>query len=285
MTRGSPIGLSALLSYLNPRNGIFTGIASASRNETPVIGQVKCVEGRRSARLRFILPDDAAQASALPLLLDNLAVKSGEWGAMGLLAEVEEKSAFFESLRRVGYAVYGWQRIYQVPFTGAYHAEQANLWRFATPVDEIPIRQLFQSLVPPLAQAADPLPAGRLFGLVHRDKGQLLAYVESSYGPDGIFLRPLIHPEISHVSALISGMEGYLLPLLGRKVYLAVRSHQAWLENPITPITQLSSDRQALMVKYLSSTQRVLLNNKHRSVIEETGAEPSAPPMTRRISK
>ncbi len=204
---------------------------------------------------------------------------------MGILAEVEETSLFFESLRRTGYSVYGWQRVYQVPFTGTYHENQSDLWRFATPMDEIPIRQLFQALVPPLAQAADPLPAGRLFGLVHRDKGQLLAYVESVYGPDGIFLRPLIHPDIDRVSALISGLEGYLLPLLGRRVYLAVRSHQAWLESSIASITQQSNRRQALMVKYLSSLQRVPVTPVHRSVIEETGAEPSAPPMTRRVTK
>lgn len=282
LTRGNPLGFSALLSHLNPHNGIITGVVYPAGGEDPVIGQIKCVDGRRSARLNFLIPSNAHLSPALPALLDGLAHSAGSWGAFGLLAELEELSPLFEPFRKAGFSVYGWQRIFRLPFNGDVDAEQAPLWRFAEPVDEISIRQLFQTLVPPLVQAAEPLSSERLYGLVYQEDGQILAYIESVYGPDGIYLRPLIHPNVGDVKALLRSLEIHLSPLLGRKVYLAVRSHQAWLENPLLAMSSDSTDRQALMVKYLAARQRVLLASIHRSVIDDKGVEPSAPQMVRK---
>ena len=276
------MGLLALVSHLNPHNGIITGVVHPSGGEPPAIGQVKCVEGRRSAHLTFLLPEDVHDSPALPALLDGLAQEAGLWGKLGLLAEVDELHPVFEVLRRAGYSVYGWQRIYQIPFENQAEGDDVPLWTFAESQDEIPIRQLYQSLVPPLVQAAEPLPAGRLYGLIYRENGAVLAYLESMYGPEGIYLRPLIHPNVDNVGALLRNLEGYLSPLLGRKVYLAVRSYQSWLENPLMTMTPDSTARQALMVKYLASRQRVALTNVHRAVIEDAGAEPSAPQMVKK---
>ena len=253
-----------------------------SGGEDPVIGQIQCVDGWRSARLNFLIPANAHLSPALPALLDGLAQEAGLWGAFGLLAELEESSPLFEPFRRAGFSVYGWQRIFRLPFNGDADTEQPPLWRFAEPVDEIPIRQLFQNLVPPLAQAAEPLSSDRPYGLVHQENGQMLAYLESVYGPDGIYLRPLIHPNVGDINALLRSLEIHLSPLLGRKVYLAVRSHQAWLENPLLVMSSESTDRQALMVKYLAARQRVSLTSIHRSVIDDKGVEPSAPQMVKK---
>lgn len=254
----------------------------ASGGEEALIGQIKCVEGRRSARLTFMLPEEVHQSPALPILLDGLAQQAGLWGAFAVLVEVEELAPVFENLRRSGFSVYGWQRIYRLPFKGSGAAEAQPLWRFSEPVDEIPIRQLYQSLVPPLVQAAEPLPANRLFGLVHQENGNTLAYIESVYGPDGIYLRPLIHPNVRNIRKLLQSLEMHLSPLLGRKVYLSVRSYQSWLENPLLSMTPDSTARQALMVRYLAVRQRVLHAGMHRARIDDVGAEPSAPQMAKK---
>lgn len=282
LTRGNPLGFPAFLSHLNPRNGIITGVVYPSGDEDPVVGQVKCVEGRRNARLTFLLPSDVHQSPALPVLLDGLAQHAGHWGAFGLLAEVDEMAAVFENLRRAGYSVFGWQRIYQIPAMGKSNFEQDAYWRFAEQGDEFSIRQLYQSLVPPLVQAADPLPSGRLYGLIHQSQGQILAYIESVYGPDGIYLRPLIHPDVKDIHSLLNSLEEHLTPLLGRKVYLAVRSYQSWLESPLAAMEADSTARQALMVKYLAATQRMSLANVHRAVIDDVGTEPSATQMVKK---
>jgi len=283
LTRGNPVGLTALLSHLNPQNGIFTGVACHEDDDLPVIGQVKCEEGRRNAHLTFILPEDAHQSRALPALLDGLAVEAGKWGALGVLADVNEHGSFFEVFRHAGFSVFGRQRIYEMPYHGSVDSDKTGLWRFASPEDEFSIRQLSQSLVPPLVQAADPLPSGRLYGLIHQEDGQTMAYVESIYGPDGIFLRPLIHPNVTNLQELLINLEPYLSPLLGRKVFLAVRSHHSWLESTMMEISDESTPRYALMVKYLAVAQKVFSTNAHRSVIDETLTERSTPPMAKKM--
>ena len=284
LTRGSPVGLPALLSHFNPRNGIFTGLARTAGDDL-FIGQVKCVGGRRNARLTFLVPAGTYDSTALLGLLDALAIEAGQWGALGVLADVDERAELFSVLRRAGYGVYGWQRIYQLPFTGKADYDQPALWRFAAASDELPIRQLHQALIPPLVQVADPLPGGRLYGLVYQVNQQIRAYVESVYGPEGIYLRPLIHPDVDNIPQLLVNLENYLSPLLGRKVYLAVRSYQAWLEGLLQDFSPEITARQALMVKHLASTQRLTLSNVHRSVVEDTRAEPSAPPMTKKSNQ
>ncbi|MCJ7626428.1 MAG: hypothetical protein MUO76_23295 [Anaerolineaceae bacterium] len=254
---------------------MITRVAHKGKNELPVIGQVKCVQGKRVAHLTFLAPSDIQDSLELLSLLDGLIVQAGERGAYCVLAEVDEGDPIFESMRKVGFAVCGWQRIYKMPFKGRFDHAQDSLWEFATPVVEAGIRLLYQSLVPPLMQAANPLPADRLFGLYHQQNGETLAYVESIYGPEGIYLRPLIHPDLGNVPQLLANLEEHLSPLLGRQVYLAVRSHQAWLENALGDADVLSSTRQALMVKHLALTQRVTLTNPRRAMFEETGAEPT----------
>jgi hypothetical protein len=275
LTRGNPVGFFAFLANFNPKNDIFTGVARKAKNEPPIIGQMRCNQGRRVANLTFLVPNDVQDSLALLSLLDGLVVQAGERGAYCVLAEVDEGDPLFESLRKAGFAVYGWQRIYNMPFKGRVNYDLPSLWELVTPVAEPGIRHLYQSLVPPLMQVANPLPEDRLFGLYHQQDGEMLAYVESIYGPEGIYLRPLIHPDLGNVPQLLENLEEHLSPLLGRKVYLAVRSHQAWLENALGDVEVLSATRQALMVKHLALTQRVPLANSRLAMFEETGAEPT----------
>lgn len=277
MTRGSPLGLTTLLSQVNLSNGVVTACAH-DNNSRPVMGQIRCAVGKRNARLTFLYPDTAYDSPALSLLLDGLAHLAGTAGSYGLLAEVDEQAPVFEALRRAGYTVYGWQRVYRLPFDGKPGTDSHLEWCFATSEDEIPIRQLFHALVPPLVQAAEPLPSNRLYGLVYRERGQILAYVESEYGPDGIYLKPLIHPDVSSIDRVLASLQVNLLPLLGRKVYLSVRSHHSWLEIPLSALGAQASDRQALMVKHLATMQRKPVFSMARSVAEEGAVKPTSPP-------
>ncbi|HEX7598052.1 MAG TPA: hypothetical protein VF518_07540, partial [Polyangia bacterium] len=74
-----------------------------------------------------------------------------------------------------------------------------------------------------------------------------------------IYLYPLIHPDIEDAVSLVKSLPAALAPLLGRPIYMAVRSYQAWLENTLSDLSAKSSPRQALMVKHMAQTQRVPL--------------------------
>jgi hypothetical protein len=260
LTRGSPAGLVAGLSRLQPTRGYFTSVTSGSKNSPPLIGQVGYQLGSRSARLSFIAPGTICDSPELPSLLESLAWQAGDWGAFHVLGELEEICPAFESMRRAGFSVYAWQRVWQLPGGQTNGGSgPASGWQTVREEDEWAVRNLFQNLVPPLAQSAEPLTVRRQRGLIYRQGGEIMAYVEGVFGPHGIYLYPLIHPDIEDALSLVKSLPAALVPLLGRPIYMAVRSYQAWLENTLTDLNARSTPRQALMVKHMTQTQRVPL--------------------------
>jgi len=288
LTQGNPVGPLALLSRLNPSVESYTGFCPANDGKPPLIGHMQYPEGERSARILFLMPEEGFDQPELASLLEHLAMQAGAWGAFHLLAEVEENSNALEGLRRSGFSVYAWQRIWKytpkgipapanTPSNGP--ARNGNSpWQPATGIDEISIRSLYQALVPPLVQAAEPLSMQRLTGWVYRQEGEIMAYVEGAYGPRGIYLQPLIHPAVENVSQVMSSLLARQPTLLGRPVYLAIRSYQAWLETIMRDQEVEVGPRQALLVKHLVLHQRAAQLARH-SVLEKYSTEPTAPMM------
>ncbi len=151
------------------------------------------------------------------------------------------------------------------------------MWEPATGVDEVMIRNLYQSLVPPLVQSAEPLTSRRLAGWVYRQDGDILAYVEGINGPQGIYLQPLIHPGVENVSQVLANLLAHQRNPLGRPIYMPIRSYQAWLEAVVRDLECQVGPRQALMVKHLVAQQRVAVPAVRHSVLEKYTAEPTVP--------
>ena len=230
LTRGSPLGLSSVFGMVNPRPSAYTGCIQQAHPTARLIGQVIFRPNERSARLSFLAPASQSTAPAVVDLLDGLAEKAGERGVFSLLAEMDQTSPALETFRRAGFVVYGWQRTWQIPVLEANSELSSPIWRPAREVDYLQIHSLFQSLVPPLSQTADPLPLRRLPGLVYYQDNDILAYIEYHAGRSGILLLPFIHPEVKNVDILLKNVGTSLAPVLNRPVFVAVRSYQAWLE-------------------------------------------------------
>ncbi len=243
--------------------------------------------GERSARITFLMPDESLGQPEINDLVESMAVQAGSWGAFHLLAEVEENSCAMEGLRRAGFSVYAWQRIWKsspqgLPPTNGKNAggngkNGLPVWQQSTSVDEIMIRNLYQSLVPPLVQSAEPLSSRRLPGWSYRQEDEILAYVEGIHGPQGIYLQPLIHPGVEDIGHAMANLLTYQHAQVGRPIYIAVRSYQAWLEPVMRDLSFQVGPRQALMVKHLVLQQRVAVQNSRHSVLEKYTAEPTIP--------
>jgi hypothetical protein len=228
------------------------------------------------------MPDEGLNQPGLTELLETLAIQAGWWGAFHLLAEVEENSCAMEGLRRSGFSVYAWQRIWKFPPSrnqalNGNGKNGAASWQPAADVDEVMIRTLYQSLVPPLVQSAEPLTPRRPLGWVYHQEGEILAYVEGFYGPQGIYLQPLIHPGVENVSQVLGNLLGNQHNPLRRPIYMAVRSYQAWLETVVRDLECQVGPRQALMVKHLVAQQRTAVQVTRHSVLEKYTAEPTVP--------
>jgi len=292
LTRGSPLGPWAILSKLRLEQGSYTAILRPGGGKPPLIGQIHYNSGDRAARIAYLLPVRSLESPDLGRLLENLAYAAAQSGALSLLAEVEETSPVLEQLRRCGFGLYAWQRIWKIDKSLAAN-DVPKLWEPVSDLDWIAIRSLFQSLVPPLVQSAEPPADHTNQGYVYEKKGELLGYIDANYGPQGIYLQPLIHPASEEVPLLLRSFLANLPFHLGRPAYFSIRSYQAWLENSLAELNAESSERQALLVKHLAVAQRApayatrngVLEKHQPAMVDTHGGETTLPLLQRRLAE
>jgi hypothetical protein len=263
-----------MLSRLNPTSGSFTGVCPDEDHDAPLMGQLIYTPGKRSARITFLLPADDLDRPALNNLLESLAVQAGEWGAYHLLAEVDETSPALEPMRHSGFNIYAWQTIWQ--FSSPKEEHYKGIWQPSTSIDEIAIRNLYQSLVPPLVQGAEPYPEHNSERLVYREDDEIVAYTDAVYGPEGIYLLPTIHPGVKDLVAVLASLVSQQPSIPARPVYVVARSYQAWLESSLQRLDGAVAPRQALMVKHLVIPLRAL-KMARRSVVGKYVPEATVP--------
>jgi hypothetical protein len=203
--------------------------------------------GDTFAQLLYLAPATNLTHPSLPPLLEHLAAQAGTWGAFHVIAEVDETSDAFVALRNSGFAVYAWQRLWDVSsITGA--GERSG-WKRAQSVDLPAIQSLYHQIVPPLLQPVEPMPR-RAAGFICNEG--IRCHVNLSSGTAGIVLAPLIHPDAADVGASLSTLISGLSNRGTRPVYLCVRSYQTWLEPVLEDLGASAGPRQAVMVKHLA---------------------------------
>jgi hypothetical protein len=225
-----------------------------------MLGCVIHTPGETFARLLYLAPATNLTHPSLIPLIENLATEAGTWGALHIIAEVDETSDAFVPLRNSGFSVYAWQRLWDVSsITGA---GNRSAWTRAQSVNLPAIQSLYHQIVPPLLQVVEPLP--------HRTAGFLCnegvkCYVSLSSGTAGIVLAPLIHPDAEDVGTSLSALGGGLSSRGARPVYLCVRSYQTWLEPVLEDLGALAGPRQAVMVKHLA---RIIKDEQAVTVVQ-----------------
>lgn len=245
LTRGNPAGVRAMLSQLHPARESTTLVAN-SDDGSVLLGQVTHIINERPAYLTFLMPESAACGSILIDLLDELISQAGYLGALNILADAEDNHPAFLCLRKAGFSIYGWQSVWKFP-PGA---GQREPWQAVTSLDDVAVRNLFQLVVPPLVQSAEPLPSDLPKGFLFRRKGDLAAFARVLTGPRGVFIQPVFHPSAENISDLLCGLRACFLTT-GKPVFLAVRSFQAWLEPVLEDLGAESFSRRSQLVRYL----------------------------------
>jgi hypothetical protein len=258
LTRGSGlVPTGAMLFYFAPTTGIFTYLSTGDHDHVPLLGQVNHSSGSSCARISYLAPESAIETEALPALLEYMVVQAGGRGALHLLADVDDRTGAFEMLRKAGFATYVRQRIWQLK-DELEQRSQDPVWQVSRDSDLIPVRVLYNNLVPGLVQQVEPPPSDPLVGLIYRRGEDLLAYIELKYGPRGILVQPLIHPDAEDVTADLVKLLLSLPNRRSRPVYICVRSYQSWIENNLERQGALAGPQQAVMVKHLAITQRAV---------------------------
>jgi len=266
VTRGNPLGAGGFLAYFNPSRHIYSGVGQ--ENGITLLGSVIHTNGDSFAKLVYLAPSSELTHPGLPILIEDLAVQAGAWGAFHILAEVDENSAAFPNLRKAGFAVYAWQRIWDV--SHLLPAAPAEKWTRARSLDLPAIQSLYYQIVPPLLQPVEQTPK-RASGLVAADG--IKCYVHVVRGSRGRLLTPFIHPETADVTERLASLLNHVAARPS-PVYLCVRSYQAWLEPALEDLGGKASQRQAVMVKHLA---RPLKDEQPAVVAEKAWGKPVTP--------
>lgn len=246
LTRGHPLGAMGLLAYINPARHLYAAVKNSEG--VPLLGGIIHTRGEPSAKLLYLAPSNKLDDPNLPALIEHLAAQAGEWQAYHVIAEVDETNDVFVALRRSGFAVYAWQRVWDVSQIQKTETDSKSGWRRVQSIDLPAIQSLHYQIVPQLLHPVDPAP--RLpNGFMYSD-GHCFASV--NYGVYGVVLTPLILPSEGDVSEKIASLVTSLPDRRGRPIYLNVRSYQAWLEPVLEDLGAKAAPRQAVMVKYLS---------------------------------
>ena len=245
LTRGNPLGAVGLFGYVNPVRHIYSAIANGE--DEPVLGGIIHSSKDTFAKLLYIAPSSQLNHPDLPELIENLSAQAGAWGAFHVLAEVEETSDAFVALRRAGFSVYAWQRMWKVSEVTA--ADLSFEWMRVKSVHLPAVQSLYYQIVPPLLQPIEPQPKSGLGWMCNEG---MKCYVSATQGAYGIALAPLIHPEATHVGEKLASLISNLPDRRNRPVYICVRSYQAWLEPVLADLGAQGADRQAVMVKHLA---------------------------------
>jgi hypothetical protein len=254
LTHGNPGGFSSLASRLNITDESYTAVVPASDSQPPLIGQVQHTLGERSAHLTFVTPGLPEPHPGLLTLLDDLATHAGEMKAINILAEIDDADSSLETFRRSGFSTYCWESVWQLPAKVSKENPETFSWEPMSSLDEPAVRTLYQTLVPPLVQSAEPYTGIDVRRLVVRNNGELIAYVESDSGPHGIYLKPIFHPAAEDVPELLLDLVK-IFQGLSKPVYLQMRSYQAWLTPLLETLNAENSIHFALMIRHLAVAQ------------------------------
>lgn len=249
LTRGNPLTAGQLLTYLDPRQRIYTAIWEA--DDVACLGQIACARGELTARLIFIAPSDQAE-QATPLY-EHLIARAAQWEKCYLTAEVEEHSDLFQTLRMEGFATYAWQRIWVLPQESP-RTRPALVWRVLPANALSEAQSLYAQIVPTLLQPIEPLPKPG-HGLSCR-VGAVSAWARVVSGTRGVWVQPLLHPDSDCAPEHLLALGQALSPGNRRPVYVCVRSYQAWLEPLLEDLGAQAGLRQAVMVKRLAISQK-----------------------------
>lgn len=252
LTRGKLlVPARAVFSPLSEAVGVFTGMYQSGGSSLPLIAQVSHALGSNVAQMTFLTPDQAVEPVGAGALIEYLIARLGERKAQALIADVDEDTTTFETLRRLSFSIYARQHIWRVGYISRkQHAELA--WRPMIPEDEFNARKLYHAIVPTLVQQVESTPEGGLTGWVYYYEGELLGYADVREGPRGVWVQPFIHPQMERVGDHLASLFAALRPRERRPVYVCLRSYQAGLSRFLEGLGAEVSSTQAVMVRRMA---------------------------------
>ncbi len=246
----------SVLSNMLPQRGLHTLVARMGKHQ--VVGQFRFRADDDNARITYVAPGlEADDDDTLWLyVMDAMAREAGKYNAHTLIAEVEENSSLFETLRTAGFAVYARQQIWRwMPDHGRISPSSITL-QDRGEADEHEILKLVVNTVPQLIQQFTAPPPDAE-GWIHWGKSDMDAFFAVTTGKHGLYMVPYIHPDITAATELLlRSALAMAQQKSSQPIYICVKRYQEWIANCLEALGLEPGPRQAVMVKHLAAGVR-----------------------------
>ncbi len=257
-----------------PSRGLCTVITRNDPHHS-VTGQLKLRVDDTNAHLTYLAPSPIPDSDDTPWLhaLDALAREAGKLRAHALIAEVEEDSILFSTLRTAGYAVYARQQVWVRQGLATNMPSRFKL-REEAQTDVGDVYALMNATIPKMVQAI-AMPPGDMPRLIYREGERILAYVAYSLGKRGVYVIPYLHPDIlPDAAAVIDAALQMIAPSSKLPISVVVRRYQDWLSHAMERLGFLCGAEQAVMVKHITAGMRPVGFESLHQRLEAVQAKP-----------
>lgn len=255
----------------------YIGLARDPKSDQVLMGRIYLNMGDEAARLAYLAPQQNLTGGILEVLLNHLAWECGSRGALRFLSELDENSAAFEGFRMSGFCVYARQQVWKINTIVASNEPSPGTWQVLRDVDLRAVHNLYHAVVPPLVQGAECLDKRFVRGYGYYVDEELLAFVEVISGSAGLYINPVVHPNLRDALQVLAALLTNLQQRSSRPIFIAVRDYQSWLNGALQDLQALPGDRRVMMVKHLAHRQRVTALNPIRAVLDVPGPKTSYP--------
>ena len=243
-------------------------------------GQVK-FEGQ-GARLNWLLPLGFTEKDPLPELLDNLAMEAGLRGAKFMLASTRVDNCLFETLRRAGYCLYGWQTIWDISRSLGKSKTQQAAWFKPDSRDALELTRIQRKLLSPAAQSVTALALQALPDFALKIDGVVKGYARVSGFNNKVLITPVLMNTVENAETVLTDLVHEFFSTAD-KVYLHQTADTGWLTADLEKLGEQVTPREELLVKHFAAMQKLpAAELNHNSVAHQTDTVTPMMPSARR---
>ncbi len=224
----------------------------------------------QGAHLNWVLPLGFTEKDPIPELLDNLAIEAGLRGAKFMLASARVDNCLFETLRRAGYCLNGWQSVWDISKELGRSRDHQKVWFKPSSSDALELTRFQRRHLSPATQSVTALAQQVLPDFALRIDGSLKGYAKVSAFNNKVLITPVLMNTIEDAGVVLSALVNEFFSTAA-KVYLLQTADTGWLTVDLDKIGAQASPREELLVKHFAAMQKLpSVELNHNKVGQQT---------------
>jgi hypothetical protein len=210
----------------------------------------------QGARLNWLLPLGFTEKDPLPELLDNLAMEAGLRGAKFMLASTRMDDCLFETLRRAGYCLYGWQSVWEISLNHIKTKESQAAWYQPDSRDALDLTKLQRRYLSPATQSVTPLASQTLPDFAVKMDGILKGYARVNCFNNKVLIAPVFVNSLENIEDILAVLIKDFFSSAD-KVYLLQTADTGWMTADLEKFGSRLTPREELLVKHFAVMQKL----------------------------